>query len=351
MTEEELKTMLGDLPGDDPCGCDCVYDASYLQLETLAVGEPERAMGDSVVEAKGPDWRQVRKLSLELWKKTRDLRVAAYLALSGLALDGFAGFADGIALLKSLVTDRWEGLWPRLDPDDDNDPMERLNILAMISPAPGTFDDPIRFVPLLRQTRLVGVGPRYTLHDLLVAEGEIDGGDEKIDAALLNAEMIAVPRETMVEASAQVERIVGDLAAISAAISEKTSDRASVTFETLLKELKVVRRFYAKLLHEEAPAATTEEGGESAAASTVTSARVVDTASVRATNRAEALMLLKKGCDYFRTSEPSSPVPYLVERALRMAEMNFMDILAEIDPNGLDRGRDILGVKPPENGY
>ena len=35
--------------------------------------------------------------------------------------------------------------------------------------------------------------------------------------------------------------------------------------------------------------------------------------------------------------------------ALKMANMNFMDLLGEIDQNALDRGREQFGVKP-DNG-
>ena len=351
MSEEDFNLMLADVTGADPCGIDCGYDPFYLQLETLAAGEPERKMGDSVIEGKDPDWRAVRKNCQALWAKTRDLRVAAYLALSGLAIDGLSGFAEGISLMRSLIVDRWDGFWPRLDPDDDNDPLERLNILAMVSPPPGTFDDPLRFVPMFRQLRLVQEGPRYTLRDLLIAEGEIDGGADKVDAALLEAEMTAVPHETVVAQSGLVERIAGDLEAIADAISEKTAQKASVSFETLQGELKTLRRFYAKFVHSAAQPTGDEVTGEAPPQYMVSlQARALDPSQVQAHNRSEALMLLKKGCDYFRTSEPTSPVPYLVERALRMAEMNFMDLLAEIDPNGVERGRDILGVRPAENG-
>ena len=349
MTDEELKAMAGEVPGDDPCGTDCGYDPLYLQLESLAAGEPERNMGDSVIDGKDPDWRAVRKNCLELWARTRDLRVAAYLALSGLALDGLAGLADGIGLMRLLVTDRWDGFWPRLDPDDDNDPMERINILAMVSPAPGAFDDPIRFVPLFRQTRLVPEGPRYTLRDLLIAEGEVDGGDDKVDAALLTAEMTAVPHEAMAAQSAVVERIAGDLAAIADAVSAQTEQRAMVSFETLQNELKTLRRFYSKFALQPAAREAESPADDGAVDVAAVPARAADISQVQPRNRSEALMLLKKGCDYFRTSEPTSPVSFLVERALRMAEMNFMELLAEIDPNGVERGRDILGVKPAAN--
>ena len=200
-------------------------------------------------------------------------------------------------------------------------------------------------------TFIVPEGPRYTLRDLLIAEGEIDGGADKVDAALLEAEMTAVPHETMVAQGGLVERIAGDLEAIAEAISEKTAQKASASFETLQNELKTLRRFYAKFVHSAVQPASDEIAGDAPPAGGMSlQARALDPSQVQARNRSEALMLLKKGCDYFRTSEPTSPVPFLVERALRMAEMNFMDLLAEIDPNGVERGRDILGVKPAANG-
>lgn len=346
MTSDDLNEMMADLPSEDPCGEDCGYDPLYLQLESLAAGEPERTMGDSVVEGKDPDWRAVRKNCQALWKKTRDLRVAAYFAVSGLALEGLAGFADGIALMHHLVAERWEGFWPRLDPDDDNDPMERANIVAMVSPPPGTFDDPIRFIPMFRLVRLSPEGPRYTLRDLMIAEGELDGGDDKVDLSLLEAEMMAIPHMTMMAQRDQVERIVKLLEGLSESFYEKTAQKYPLSFETLQKELKTLRRFYSKFAHEpvaavaDEPAAGAQDGAAPAAAS------AFDLASCKVNSRSEALMLLKKGCDYFRSSEPTSPVPYLVERALRMAEMNFMDLLSEIDPSGVERGREIFGIRP-----
>ncbi|MCR5084844.1 MAG: hypothetical protein K6A65_05015, partial [Succinivibrionaceae bacterium] len=66
------------------------------------------------------------------------------------------------------------------------------------------------------------------------------------------------------------------------------------------------------------------------------------------TTRSEALLLLRKAADYFQKAEPTSPVPFLIKRAVRMAEMNFIELLGEIDQNALDRGREQLGVPRPE---
>ena len=134
ITASELKTVMD---GAEASGENCEYDALYTDLDDLAVSDEELG--------KEADFRQLEKNCLELWKKTRDLRVAAYLCVAETELNGFEGFAEGLDVIRWLISDMWDGFYPRLDPDDDNDPLERLNIMAMLSPQPGAFNDPIMF--------------------------------------------------------------------------------------------------------------------------------------------------------------------------------------------------------------
>jgi len=48
--------------------------------------------------------------------------------------------------------------------------------------------------------------------------------------------------------------------------------------------------------------------------------------------RAQALSLLEDVQRYFRTAEPSRPVPMLCERARALAGRDFMSILKEVLP-------------------
>lgn len=345
----DLKEMLLPATPEEPGGINTEYDPLYLQLEELAAGVPASQMGDSVVEGKEPDWRQLKRNCLELWKKTRDLRVAAYLSVSELCLDGLKGFAQGLEVIRYLLAEQWDAFWPRLDPDDDNDPLERLNIISMISPPPGAYDDPVRFLSLIRNLRLCPEGgPAYTLRDLMIAEGELEGGENKIDLNLLNAEMTAVPLSVFMEQGNTVDEIKRLLNEISSLFSSHT-DRYPVNFSLLQDELKRLSRFYGRFTQVEPAAGIPEEDPqESGRTEKMQAVRGCDIAAVTAKNRSEALLLLRKGCEYFQNAEPTSPVPFLINRALRMAEMNFMDLLAEVDPNAVERGRDILGIKKTE---
>lgn len=51
-------------------------------------------------------------------------------------------------------------------------------------------------------------------------------------------------------------------------------------------------------------------------------------------NRAQALGLLAKVASFFRAAEPSSPIPFLVDRARDLAQRDFLSLLNEVLPEG-----------------
>jgi type VI secretion system protein ImpA len=51
-------------------------------------------------------------------------------------------------------------------------------------------------------------------------------------------------------------------------------------------------------------------------------------------NRAQALGLLDQIAAYFRNAEPSSPVPFLVDRARELAQRDFLSLLRDVLPEG-----------------
>jgi type VI secretion system protein ImpA len=52
----------------------------------------------------------------------------------------------------------------------------------------------------------------------------------------------------------------------------------------------------------------------------------------RVESRPQAIALLEQFQRFFRQSEPSSPVPWLCERAHVLAERNFMAVLRDVLP-------------------
>jgi type VI secretion system protein ImpA len=66
-------------------------------------------------------------------------------------------------------------------------------------------------------------------------------------------------------------------------------------------------------------------------------------------SREEALRALAAIADYFRRTEPLSPLAYTLEEAVRRARMSWPELLEEIVPDSAVRGAILtsLGIRPP----
>ncbi len=345
----DLEKMLVPVSGDHPAGTLEEYNQLYLQLDELAMGKPASAMGDSIIEGTDPDWHGLRNACLKLWETTRDLRVAIYLCIAEFSLDGLKGLSDALAVLEYLVEKRWEDFYPLLDADDDNDPTERLNIFAMISPPPRSYSDPMMFISKFRMLRLIE-GKKYTLRDLLIVNGELDVSEEKVDPVLFQGEMRSVPVVEMQQGKDLVVKIKAQLNHIEETVNGFISD-GSLSFSSLTDELDTLQKFYETYLlvqdtaQESEPTSGSDEPAPARAANHSANA-FFDLNSFVPSNRTEAMLMLKKGAEYFQSAEPTNPVPLLVNRAIRMANMSFLDLLGDVEPNALEKGREIFGVKP-----
>src|SRR5262249_22976021 len=57
----------------------------------------------------------------------------------------------------------------------------------------------------------------------------------------------------------------------------------------------------------------------------------------------DVLRALEMICEYYRRTEPSSPVPLLLRRAQRLVDKDFMQILNELTPEAIRSLKVIVG--------
>ena len=70
--------------------------------------------------------------------------------------------------------------------------------------------------------------------------------------------------------------------------------------------------------------------------------------SGRVDTRDDVIRALDAINDYYRRREPSSPVPLVLERAKAWVNMDFMSVLKDISPDGVDEAIKVLMRRPPE---
>ena len=66
-------------------------------------------------------------------------------------------------------------------------------------------------------------------------------------------------------------------------------------------------------------------------------------------SREDVVRMIDKICEYYSKAEPSSPVPRLLERAKRLATMDFMQAISELSPDAINRMKDLFGIKEEES--
>jgi type VI secretion system protein ImpA len=69
----DVETLLAPISAEAPCGENLEYDPAYVALEGLVRGKPEQQVGDKIIPAEEPDWREA---------DSRDLRRCAVLSTS-----------------------------------------------------------------------------------------------------------------------------------------------------------------------------------------------------------------------------------------------------------------------------
>ncbi len=71
--------------------------------------------------------------------------------------------------------------------------------------------------------------------------------------------------------------------------------------------------------------------------------RPVQTVTGEINSREDVMRALEKSCEFFSRNEPSSPVPILLKRAQKLISMDFLDIVRDLAPGGVQEVEKIRG--------
>jgi type VI secretion system protein ImpA len=66
-------------------------------------------------------------------------------------------------------------------------------------------------------------------------------------------------------------------------------------------------------------------------------------------NRSDVLAAIDRVCEYYVRAEPSSPVPLLLQRAKRLVNKDFMEIVRDLTPGGVSEAEVIGGLEKRES--
>ncbi len=334
-----IDELLIEYEGDTACGENLEYDPLLLEAREAIEGKPSQQIGNEVIEGVEPDWKTVKKNCLALCRQTHSLEVIISLIQALMNLEGHSGLADGSKLLKGAIEKYWSCIHPQLDPDD-NDPIERLNMLAI-------FED-FEFLLSLQKIQLLnskGVGS-VNLYDILNAKPQTsdENGSSGVDVKLIEAIFKSSSQEDKEQAYSYLEQSADNFQSISTLLSEEETVGASnaPSFSKLLKVLNEAKSAVgAHLNHETEISNDINDPDESSMDSESTSSSNQNTSRIN--TRQDVISAIEKIEDYYHKNEPGSPIPLLLQRAKSLVDKDFIALMEDLSPDSLSQLKTILG--------
>jgi len=336
-----LKELLHSHGEDGPSGEDLEYDPAFIELELSAQPGEEKQAGDKILAAEEPDFKDVSKNALAVIKRSHDLRAGVYLALADLRLKGLAGFAEATGYVRGCLEQHWETCHPQLDADDDNDPTMRVNAVLALADS-GTILRGIRLAPLT-DSRTFG---RISMRDIAIAEGDAtapEGADNIPDSSSVAAAFQDTDDDHLTALLEAARASMDNVKAIGAKFDEEVPGQGP-DLDPLEKLLKQV---ITRLKSVTGDSGGAEESNQTEA--TPASAAPSGGGSVGGINSPNDVQnALDRIIGYYQRSEPSSPVPLLLQRAKRLVNADFLTIVKDMAPHGVDNVNLIGGLEEDE---
>ncbi len=343
------EQLLLPISNEQPAGVDLAFSPE-LDAITLArkFDDPSLDQGEWVADLKEADWDfVVRSCAGLLAGSSKDLRLAVWLTEAGAKRYHLRGMAEGLLVMAGLCEKFWDrGLFPEAE---DGDQEQRIGNLSWILS---------RIPALLREVPITGgPGGSFSSIDFDTARRKANLGDASrpqegvklsdMEAARRNnsaafCASFAVDAQDCLEALRKLERVVDDrLGNDSPAFS---SAREAV--EAMLRVMPVSAGAASTALP-----ATTEASVAAADSAMAPAVPVIPAGPPGAINtRAQAIEQLRVVAQFFRRTEPHSPVSYFADKAADAANQDLHTWLRSVvkDSGSLAHIEELLGVQSPE---
>jgi type VI secretion system protein ImpA len=333
--------LLNPIAGSNPSGSNLRYDAVYDQLKEARRQDDTGPQGDWQRERKVADYRQVVDLtSAALAERSKDLQLAVWLTEAALNRERFPGLQQGLDLVRGLLEQFWDTLYPEIE-DDDLEP--RSNLLGWVG-AGERMVDAVRFTPItaggfglihFQESRRVGTEEEAAQSETkresrakAIAEGKPTVEDFDKDAA-------ATPTAKYEAWVASLDACLASTAALASLCDQKFPDDppSFIPLRTALEEVRhvanqILQKRPGRILTEPVPEPEAESEPEpdyallaEASPSAPAPTRRKTTIGLDPESLDDVAPRLQAVARFLRSQDAYSPAPYLLLRGYRWGEL------------------------------
>lgn len=324
----DLEELLAPVSEEAPAGPDLAYDVERAEIEQAfetSVSVDTTGAEGAVVDV---EWRRVIELIAAQAAKTKDIWLAVYLCRAAARSGRLDLLETGAGFLAGLLDRYWDTVHPQLEEYGFQGRKGPCDSLTRI----GEFLGPLRRVPLLQH-------PRFGSFSGADFERFHTGAEAEDGYALFRTALQDTPDEDLHAVAARLDAIAAALRNVDAVLMARADGDTGTNFKptydllALLKQ-SVLAFSTVQTEPEIEPAAAGEAEPRPASNAPMVAGRVE--------SREDVIRALDAVADYYRRKEPASPVPLVLRRARDWVNLDFLAVLEDIAPGGLDDAKRVL---------
>lgn len=338
----DVEKLVAPISAENPCGTAAEEFPAYNEISYLRKADEEGNNDERgwSFQPRQADWAKVKsKIINMLESQSKDLQLFCWLAESLMHLNGLLGLSEGVSVINHSLIKHWDSLHP----SGQSNELYREGLLngldRVISRYLHIFPfDADKEITLSNWCRVQAFEKRIAikpeLKESLLKENYLPLKEwEKKVAVFLQSHpdgihMITSQLETLHEELMKVNDTAKTYSECISGIFKETFCKISEVRDFIVRFFSVADVMpYADSLQLEN---TLIENSDTSGDTTVKSYASAPGVSSYVQQRAQSITQLKQIITVFRDNEPGSPVPYLLERAIRWANMNILEFLADI---------------------
>jgi len=352
----EVEELLQPIPGENPGGESLRYQGTYDRIaDARREDDPALSQGIYKSNLKRADWATVETICIEaLTKKSKDLQIGAWLFEAWLHIYGFAGVTNGLQLLTGLCEQFWDHLHPAFDGADLEAriaPIEwieqklSLKLKQIPLTIPGeTSRESYSYVDwesACHFENLAMKDPRALQEALAKINPSV---------ATFRAAVAATDRFFYLELIEDLENAIHACDLLEQILDEKCGKEAP-SLRQFKEALCAIHQLISHDLHSRPEETESiDEEHEVSGEAGEPEFELWSAGPIR--NRGDAYRRLSEAADYLLRTEPHSPTPYLVKRAVEWGTMSLPELLQQIvrnegELNEIDRLLRLTGKRWP----
>ncbi len=360
----DFDSLLIPISEGNPSGESLQYSGIYDEIRESRRADEDIAQGDWQYELKVADFRKVVDLAVPaLTSQTKDLQICVWLAESLSRQNGFVGLRDGLRLTRELQTNFWETIYPEIDEGDMEGRANALEWLdkycsTVARETPLTAGEGVSFLGF-EDSKTFDIPENleeleYEKQQKLQELRQQAETENRVTGERWRKAKAQTRRQFYEELTLTLDECWSEYELLDRAIDELFDRNQMPALLQLKKSLDSIRDLVKKLLLEKRQAEPTEEelnaGVETTEETISEDGETVVVTGVAGTSgpiksRQDALKRLSEVADYFRKTEPHSPVSHLVSRSVKWGNMSLESLLQELvkDESVLGQIRETLG--------